>query len=1500
MFKKHSDFNDYNIVNVQNDKYDGIQPDKKNIVLISQQKGWIGKGDKKLTDILEKKTNKLIFFDEIHQGASIGIEQNKLLEKYVFNNTLPKSPFIMVTATFAKPLLNYINRGDTRTKLIQWSYDNIQQMKTIHEPYNFQTFIDTIKSTDINENDGETKAAILTNLVDDLEKRGGTLEHLASQYDKYPELIVLCPGLEDTVENPQHGIPEVSELNKNSICNVIFKSTKNKFTHQDSAVDKFIQYIVKTIYDKLLKRRFKYDVFETPHSQLWFLPTPAGCRSEKKNADINNKKNEIKKKKETNADTKKLDEELKELEEYEKGTKIEHTTRLLAQAITKNKSIGDKFCVLVINSQKLPKMILDNDQDKLGGKKGTRYDELKVETYEKDSTIQCISTKCVNYKGSIMNCIQEQEACAKAKGKSLIILTGMRLRLGVSLPCVDIVLHMDPIKSVDTIYQSMFRVLTERPGKKRGYFVDLLSDRFIDFMYQYDNYTAKETKQIDIRSKRSRFIEKLFSFNINGINTYKETNDFHKIYGHLINRLNLNPDSIESFAEMVEQVQEKQLVSVLETFETKQITKYYDEIKNLNLVLAGKNPSQKKHIKETMIEPKSRENDENPILQKIINNNANNNNDIDIGEKYRLIITYIKDIFTLFVLFEAELLGKEQINTGCGSENIDEFLAFITRYKIDASNLKSVCENNKTIIECHISYINKAHLNFNETDPIKIDETVKKLNDYRNLIGTFLTDAKNHHKLEEFLNFYCNVRDKFMLVRNNPIKYAPKCEESGMTGGGRRKKTDSHTISLVNSNILTIIRDHLVVKDAEKKLFGEVFTPVELVCEMLDKLPKEVWKNPNLKWLDPANGIGNYPVVVYYKLMDSLADVKGFETESKRSKHIIENMLVMVELNPINVRVCKKIFNMIDGDCVPNVFEEDFLEWSENTDNKFDVIMGNPPYNSGGTKHTGEKNIYAIFSKQSLKMLKLDGLLLFIHPQPYRIKNYTITGVNINLNKIYTELNIKYIKILNTTETSKYFPNTQIKVDYILVQNKKFNSSFTTIIDGHNITHNIIIKPGNMIPSFGYNILDKLKQLATQNGHVTLIKTSEIHTQNSKCGKYPNIHLITKPGKRIFNSLKPHTYSNTPKLIINGLGVNYIYYDTGKYGLTEKPIIILNPSPITRVFIDSYIFKILTDSLKILGNNFPVFTQEYIPNFPSNFKTLADIEAVFDKNELELIKPKYPELTYNKNTNTIMSICKTKKNNTLKTQSSNNSPIKLKTKQIKKNNTLKPQSSNNSPIKFKKKTKKKNKRNLITNQNRKQKKEDTHDKFDLDQIGLNIKRVQEQFERDNANFDLELGINQLNEQLVIVQNAFNDPKVESAEKKRLATFEADIYQFISYLEDPLIKEAKQIKKNNTLKKSSSNKIQLKLKTKKIKKNNTLKKPSSNNPKKKASSKAKTTQVRVSKWKWQGHTFYVDKTSKKRSSDGTSYRNVYDKTQKLLGVKVGDKMNKLSWLKAPAK
>ena len=70
--------------------------------------------------------------------------------------------------------------------------------------------------------------------------------------------------------------------------------------------------------------------------------------------------------------------------------------------------------------------------------------------------------------------------------------------------------------------------------------------------------------------------------------------------------------------------------------------------------------------------------------------------------------------------------------------------------------------------------------------------------------------------------------------------------------------------------LLELINECLKPKEIEKKLYGEVFTPIKLINEMLDKLPLEVWTNINLKWFDPAVGMGNFIIVVYLRLMETL------------------------------------------------------------------------------------------------------------------------------------------------------------------------------------------------------------------------------------------------------------------------------------------------------------------------------------------------------------------------------------------------------------------------------------------------------------------------------------------------------------------------------------------------------------------------------------------------------------------------------------------------------
>ena len=77
---------------------------------------------------------------------------------------------------------------------------------------------------------------------------------------------------------------------------------------------------------------------------------------------------------------------------------------------------------------------------------------------------------------------------------------------------------------------------------------------------------------------------------------------------------------------------------------------------------------------------------------------------------------------------------------------------------------------------------------------------------------------------------------------------------------------------LTQKKLLSYINDNINPTIKLKKSKGEVFTPLSVINKILSKLPDDVWTNPNLRWLDPCTGIGNYPIIIYYKLMDGLSD----------------------------------------------------------------------------------------------------------------------------------------------------------------------------------------------------------------------------------------------------------------------------------------------------------------------------------------------------------------------------------------------------------------------------------------------------------------------------------------------------------------------------------------------------------------------------------------------------------------------------------------------------
>lgn len=186
-------------------------------------------------------------------------------------------------------------------------------------------------------------------------------------------------------------------------------------------------------------------------------------------------------------------------------------------------------------------------------------------------------------------------------------------------------------------------------------------------------------------------------------------------------------------------------------------------------------------------------------------------------------------------------------------------------------------------------------------------------------------------------------------------------------------------------DVLSMLRSYVPVGEIEKEERGEVMTSVSLVNKMLLQLPEKVWSNPNLKWFDSCNGTGPFLSVVIYKLMKGLSNWES--DDEKRYKHIVENMIYCGELNPENMFLYMCAIDPHDEYNL-NIYCGDFLQEGFNFHmknawglNKFDIIVGNPPYNSNG-----EKNFYIKFFKKSFNLLKSNGLLSYITPSRFTIQ----------------------------------------------------------------------------------------------------------------------------------------------------------------------------------------------------------------------------------------------------------------------------------------------------------------------------------------------------------------------------------------------------------------------------------------------------------------------------------------------------------------------------------
>jgi adenine-specific DNA methylase len=369
---------------------------------------------------------------------------------------------------------------------------------------------------------------------------------------------------------------------------------------------------------------------------------------------------------------------------------------------------------------------------------------------------------------------------------------------------------------------------------------------------------------------------------------------------------------------------------------------------------------------------------------------------------------------------------------------------------------------------------------------------------------------------------------------------------------------------------------------------GEVFTPIELVHEMLDKIPIHVWKNSNSTFLDPCMGKGTFLV----EIVNRLVYIYGYSKEDAISR-----------VYGYDIRV--KYVNYLKRGGFINIFHKDSL--NEKFNMSFDVILGNPPYqensvsgkSKGGGKG-GDKNLYSKFIAKSNEIVKDGGLIMFLTPPSIfspKNKNKDIL--------LDSKNNLKLVRLFNENP----FPNVSTNVCYFMME--KSQKGETKVVDDNcsvtlNITHDFIFP--STFNEITVSIFNKVFNSPFEK--FKFERDCKLHTQKKEIFSNDESEIFCYPvycGSKIkFTSVLPNNiYLN--KIVVSRSGYYKPIIDYGTNGTSESNFYIISNDVLLNFNILNHpIYKFIVKNTKFNG----FIHQDILKSLP-NPNTDDDLFGVF-------------------------------------------------------------------------------------------------------------------------------------------------------------------------------------------------------------------------------------------------------------------------------------------------
>jgi len=295
-----------------------------------------------------------------------------------------------------------------------------------------------------------------------------------------------------------------------------------------------------------------------------------------------------------------------------------------------------------------------------------------------------------------------------------------------------------------------------------------------------------------------------------------------------------------------------------------------------------------------------------------------------------------------------------------------------------------------------------------------------------------------------------------------------------------------------------------------RKSLGQYFTPKSIREELLSRLPTKI-KNPKI--LDPACGTGEF-LVSTQKYFDN-PELHGWDID----KNLIK---ISKTLNP-----------------KANIENIDSLQ--NNDYNKFDFVIGNPPYfefspsqkikDKFGEIINGRTNIFSLFIYQGIKWLKDGGYLAFVVPPSMNNGAYFQKLRNF----IVKNANIEYIQIL---KDPKLFHGALQSIMLIILKKGKSRGDYLfkkneILIFSEGVKHlkkifknRTTLKDLNFGVKTGRLIWNQNKKLLTNN-HDEGIPLIWAHNIESGKLNFP-LHKEGKP-----QYVKTENYDTGPAVVVN-------------------------------------------------------------------------------------------------------------------------------------------------------------------------------------------------------------------------------------------------------------------------------------------------------------------------------------------------------------------------------